>query len=333
MFSKKHLIKSVIMVTDDSLSYATLAKNKLGFFVQQHETVELPKGIIVRGEILKADLLFNIFKKIAGTISNKSIDILLGHDYFLCSDGVLPKKQKETSLKERVQEYFKNTAESEPWHKTHICEFSTHTVQGKEKVLFKCLPKDIQKSYIHIAKRAGFKVSSMSSDILAFDHLLDGDRTIGIFVSDENVRIADFKSNMFTSHKKFQVSYNQFTQDIVKLLNISKEDARDILDQHGLLRSHKDEKVYTRLTRSISPLIDFLSKRKTKESISIKVIFDENPIPGFADFLIKALRIKTSELDVLYTDKYTFQDILSLHRDESYQYSAHIAQALKFWKK
>lgn len=333
MFSQKQLTKSVIKIDDASLSYITLAKNDQGFFVSQHETIELPEGIIVRGEILKADVFFNILKKTASTFENKNIDILLSHEYFLCADGVLDTSSKDVPLKKRVQDYFKNTANSESWHKTHVCEFSTHTIRNKENVLFKCLPKDIQKSYVHVCKRAGFKVSSISSDILAFDHLLSDERTSLIHVGAQTTRVAEFKSGMYMSHKTFEVSYHQFIKDIEKHLNISLMEARSILDQHGLLRSHREEKVYTRLLRSMSPLIDFLSKRKIKDALAIRVVFDEKPIPGFVDYVLKALKIDTAELDILYTNEYAFQDILSLHRDESYQYQSLIAQALKFWKK
>jgi len=331
MFSQKKITKSVIKIDDAELSYVTLAKNNQGFFVQQHETIELPEGVIVRGEILKADMFLAMLKKIAKNLDNKKIDILLSHEYFLCVDAVIDNSSQGLSVKKRIQGYFKNTKDSQSWHTTHAYEFSLHTINNRENILFKCLPTDIQKSYDQICKQAGLKVASMSSDILAFDHLLMNERVSLIHVGAETTRVVEFKSGMFVSNKKFQVSYNQFVQDIEKNLNVSSEQSRAILDQYGLLRSHKEEKVYTRLLRSISPLVDFLSKKKIKASLLIRVVFDEKPIPGFVDYLAKALRVDTAELDVIYTNKYVFQDILSLHRDESYHYQSLIAQALKSW--
>lgn len=334
MFSRKELTtKSTIAITDESISYVTLAKDNNGFFIKEYETVTIPEGVIQDGEILKADILFQMLKKIARLVSNKNIDIVLPHKYFLCADGTLDDTDKKDSLKKRVQRYFKTTAMNEPWHKTHICEFSTYTLQGREKVLFKCLPKDIQKSYVHVCKRAGFQISSLTSDILAFDDFLSDEGSILVFVSNNYTRVAEFKSGMFVSSKTFQVSYQQFIQDIQKYINTSSKEAGLILKKHGLLRSHKDEKVYTRLSRSMSPLIEYLSKRKLKESVSLYVVFEEQPILGFYDYLFQSLRITTIELDIFNTPKYIFHDILSLHKNESYRYQPIIAQALKNWKK
>ena len=333
MFSRKHTTKTVIQVTDTHLTYITLNYSKQGFFISKNETVELPEGTILRGEILKADLLYRILKKLAQHIENTSVDIVLSHDYFLCAEGDLDTSSSHKTLKKRVADYFKNESKKESWHRTHVCEFSYHEVQGREKLLFKCLPKDVQQSYIHVFQKAGMKIQSLSSDILAFDHVLPYPRASLIVVGQDTIRVAEFKQGMYVSHKTFQVSYHQCIQDIMNTLTISETAAQKILRQYGILRAHKDEKVYRRLLKSFSPLLEFLSARKIKETSSMFVSFFDVPIKGLVDTLQKTLSIEVQELDVLATDHYTFQDILALHRDESYQYQALIAQALKHWRK
>ena len=332
MFNQKETNKTVIQINDETLSYISLNHSQQGFFVSQHQSVELPAGTVVRGEILKADLLYRLVKKIAQEIQNSTVDILLSHDYFLCSEGDLPSGSNEP-LKKRITRYFQEVAKSEPWHTTHVCEFSHHEIHGKEKVLFKCLPKDIQKSYVHVFKKAGLNVQSLSSDILAFDHLLPDARASLVVVAEDTIRVAEFKEGMYVSHKTFQASYKQFVQDIVKTLQVSEIEAGKILKHYGVLRAHKDEKVYKKLLRSLSPLLEFISGRKIKETSSTYVTFFDVPILGLVDKVKKSLSVEVAELDVLHTDHYTFQDILTLHRAESYQYQALIAQALKHWRK
>lgn len=332
MFSQKQpTSKTVICITDSTVSYLTLKKNQHGFFVDAHQEVALVEGAIVRGEILMADFLYKILKKISSRIENKNIDIILAHEYFLCQDADLSGISEKQALKKRVTQYLKELSDKYAWQKTHVCEFSYHNYNKKQNVLFTCLPRDIHSSYTHILQKAGFNVQSIGSDILAFDHVVPKDRTSLITISDDGVRMAEFKNGIFSSYKKFQVSYNILTQDIAKSLNIDELAARKILEEYGVLRAHKDEKVYKRLMRSLSPLLEFLSKRKIKDRSYLRIVFNHLPIPGVVDILKKTIHSDVAELDILRTEKYSFQDILSLHRDESYAYQAHIAQALKSW--
>jgi Tfp pilus assembly PilM family ATPase len=334
MFSQKEpTSKTVLRITDTEVSYLTLKKNNLGFFVDTHEQLSLVEGAIVQGEILMADFLYKVFKKISLSVENKNIDVILAHEYFLCHDVEISKVTKKQSLKKRVTKYFKELSKEHSWQKTHVCEFSSNLHDASEKILFTCLPKEIFGSYLHVLEKAGFKISSMNSDILAFDHVLPKERASIITIADDELRMVEFKNGVYSSYKKFQVSYSLFTQDIMKSLNVSTEVARKIFDEYGILRAHKDEKVYKRLIRSLSPLLDFLSKRKIKERSHIRMVFTDTPIRGFVDVLQKTIKSDVAELDILRTGTYSFQDVLSLHRNESYKYQSHIAQALKAWKR
>jgi Tfp pilus assembly PilM family ATPase len=332
MFTHKGSNKTVISFTDNELSYITLNKNEHVFSVEKHETITLPKGTVVRGEILKADLLSKILTEMSSKLPNKAVDVLLPHDYFLCAEGVLKPEAKNYSLKKRVKRYFEDIGKTETWHKTHICEFSNYTIDNKEQILFKCLPKDMQESYVHVFKKSGLQVTSLVSDILAFDHVLTENRTSLVSVGHNNIRVTEFKEGMYKAYKTFQVSYNQFVEDIKTNLNISDTDAKKILNQYGVLRAHRDEKVYKKLHRSLSPLLEFMMKRKIKTTSSVKIVFADTPVLGLVDMFKKSLNVEVSELDILKTDYFTFQDVLALHRKESYQYQALIAQALKHWK-
>lgn len=324
--------KSVLMMTDSHLSYLTLEKKADGFSISDHEVLELPTGMLVNAEILKADLLYKILKKLAGKIKNKNIDVILDHDLFHFADDVLDPETKKQQVKKRVKSYFKHNTKKHTWQDTHVCEFSLHQQDEKDHVFFSCLPIELQSSYTHVFEKAGFVIQSFCSSLVAFDHLLTHTKEILVVVDYDVIRVVEFKSGMYVSHKTFASSYGQFIKDIKKHLSISSEKSQEILSEHGFLRSHKDEKVYKQLIRSLSPLLQFMTQRKAKQLDYISVVFADYPLPGFVDILKKNFKVPAKHLDVLTTDTYTFQEVLSLHKNETYPYQAHIAQALKNWR-
>jgi len=157
-----------------------------------------------------------------------------------------------------------------------------------------------------------------------------------IKVSDDDITVGEFTSGIYLSYDPFSQSYNTFIADIEKNMGIDTDTARDIFYQYGFLRAHKEEKVYKQLLHSLNPLVIGLEKKISKllknenNQPDIFVVFENKPIPGFIDYLVKRLQIGITHLDIIETDD--FHEILNLHRDESYHYQSHIAQALRYWK-
>jgi hypothetical protein len=256
----------------------------------------------------------------------------MAHSFFYYAHDDLEASSKKVPLKKRIQKYFKNKKKKEDWHDTHVCEFSLHTRHDRETFFLNCLPTNIQSSHTHVFKKAGFNIMTFNSSMLSFDHFCNHEKDLLIFIAKDTMRVLEFISGMYVSRKTFSASYLQFIQDIQKHLNIDSDAAKDILMQHGLLRSHKDQKVYKQLIRSLSPLVKFMTQRKAKRGEHISVVFEDYQIPGFIDLIKKNFKVPVSHLDVLNNESYPFQEILSIHKNETYPYQAHIAQALKNWR-
>lgn len=337
MFSRKKVdTKTVLKISDTSVSFVTLKKNEGGFFVHHYEDVALVPGTIVRGEILRAEFLSKILKKIASTLDDTRVDVILPHEYFLLSQGFLSENTKKQKAEKRIKAYVADNKQSEPWHSDHVCEFEIFESKDTDKVEFTCLPKDIHHAYTHVLSKAGFQTVTLSSDILCFSHIFNTDRSALISLSHDNTRVVEFKEGRYMSHKTFEVSYQSVYKDIISHLKAPRQKAIDIAREYGFLRAHKDEKLFRQLIKSASPMLDFLHKKKTsakKKSSSgtnqMHVIFNDQPLPGFADMIAQKINIPVNHVDVLKNPRYIFQDVLSLHRNDSYQYQAHIAQALK----
>lgn len=332
--AQKKTNKTVIAMSDTSLSYITLQKNAEGYDVVDYAETSLPKGVVERGEILKAEFLTKALEKIKQKISYPVVDVIIPHEYFTCKNIPLVKTQKKLSLKDRVLHYFTQQDSSEEWQQTHVCEFSETSANGKDDTaLLRCLPQDMYRSYDYVLTQAGLTMQAISSEILTYDHVILGDRVLLISLQEKYCLVAEFKNGIYTSLKKFQVSYDQFKQDIKRNVSIGELEAEKILKKYGILRTHKDEKVYRRLLQSMSPLLDYISKRKTSDQYTIWVTFNEKPIAGFVDIIAQASGAESQELDIIKTEYYPFTDVLSLHRNESYRFAPLIAQALKMWKK
>jgi hypothetical protein len=119
----------------------------------------------------------------------------------------------------------------------------------------------------------------------------------------------------------------------MKNASITPEQALKILKKYGVLRTHKDEQVYTRIHRSLDSLLDYFKKKKTTSKSNISLIYSALPIQGFADELSYSATQKVRDFNIFDIKEYSFTEILSLPKKDSYYYQSHIAQALRFWKK
>lgn len=331
MFSSSKKSKTVIKISDNELSFLTLSKNNYGFFIENHDSIVLPAGIIRRGEILKADIFSTMLKKIKKQIQNNDIDILIPHEHFIFHDGELETENKKQPIKKRVKNYFLKRIESDPWQKTHVCEFQLHHSEKKDLVSFNCLPKEIQKSYVHVCKKSGLNMTSINSDILSFGQIVNTGSLL--YIDHLSSRVVEFKNGMYVNHKTFELSYKKLTEDIMKNISLTQKEALELLSKYGLLRTHPDEKVYKRIIRATNPLLDFFKKSKSKSVSDIFILYGDIFIPGMADSISQSIKKTVTEINIFKHPKYTFEDILSLHKKDSYKYQPHIAQALRYWNK
>jgi len=333
MATKKKLPKTSILITDTHIGYCTLAKDSKGFFVEQHEITELPADVISRGEIIKADIVFQIFEKIAETLKNKNIDVVLTNEHFIHEVITLPEPNRKKTLKERAADYFAQSNTSYDWQKTHVCELHQGSDTNADQVLFSCLPQDIHDSYMYIAKKAGLMIGSITSPLLAIDHMIADDSDL-ILLNKKHTYVISYKQGIIYDTKVFNVSYDQYVKDVVEILSVLPEKAEQIVSQYGVSRNHKDEKVFKKMVKSSSPLLEYLTKKKKNMSDRTSyVMYNHAAVPGFTDMIHKILGSNIHELNVLAIPKYQFHDSLSIMKRDSYQYQSMIAQSLKYWEK
>ncbi len=329
MLGSRTTTRTTLYIDDTHIRMITLDHNGKEYSVRLSERAELEPGVIHNGDIVQADLLYRVLKHMKKNIPKEScVDVLFSEDAFLHDHVLLDESYTGKTLKQKISRALKQESGKRAWIDTHLCEGSYHRVDDHDFLFFECLRKDVRKSYHFVFEKAGIKVASFSSDVVALGHLLPQDEQVSLmYVDQDYMRVAEFKQGVFSGSKKFAASYRELARDIEKQLNIDEEQAQDILNKYGVLRSHKSEKLYKRLVRSLSPLLDFLLKRKAKRDIYI--CFANEPLLGFADLVQKASKGNVHELDVLASPAYPHTEVLSLHRKESYHYQLLIAQTLK----
>ena len=325
--------KTVVALYDNKIQYVTLARNSDGFYVKKFDSAELESGVIKNGEILKADFLKKVLQKILKNIKTNTVDLILPHDYFVF-DMVSIKKEGKKTNKKLVKEYLNKNKHTFSWADTHGYEYDSFDSDKKLKLLFRALPRDIYASYEYVFKKAGLKIHSIQSDLVSFAELMPRiGRITQIFFMNKCTYVADYNNGIYVSDKKFNLSRKQFLQDIIKNVKISDTESEKILTRYGILRTHRDPKVLARMERSMSPLLEFLTKRKIKEKSPIFIHFSDTPIRGFVDKIKRIIKTDVSLLCPMNTDKYSFQEVLTLHKKESYTYEPLIARALSLFDK
>ncbi|MCA9351444.1 hypothetical protein KC929_01550 [Patescibacteria group bacterium] len=320
----KKASRTVVLITDTHIAYLTLANNGRGFFVVAHDWSPLPEGVVVRGEILKAEVLKKILEKIAKKVQVKKVDLILPHEYFFTTSVSLG--EGRGTLEKRLAKIARD--QDLAWYRTHHIELYPYKENDKDQALCVGLPKEVASSYRHVFARAGLEVLSFQSHYLAFGPIVPKGRVSQVIVGETSTEIVEFKDGIYQSSKTFASSYRDFIESVVDVLSITEPKAREIFARYGVLRAHRDERVYRKVTKSMSPVIEFITQRGMKEGSSLVVTFLDLPIRGYVDALGKVVGDAAGELYVIKHPRYQFQDVLTLHRDDSYRYQPLIAQAM-----
>ena len=323
--------RMVISLSDEKIYYLILTKDEHGFYISSYDFAQLDEGILKNGEILKADFLHKVLQRISKKISSRSIDLLLPHHLFLF-DFIRLKDVKKGKEKKALQEYLQKNIETISWAKSHSYEYDFQREGNDVNILMRELPQEIYFSYAHIFKKAGFQIHSIQSELLAFSHLFSQENTSSqIFVDENHTYVLDYKQGLFKFAKKFNVSYAQFISDIKKYVELSDEKVAHIFQNYGILETHRDERVFKKMKRSMEPLIHFLRKKKMDEHHYLYLHFRKVPIKGFSLMLKRQFPHHIHDVCVLCYPQYPFHEVLSLHKKESYPYEPLIARALELF--
>jgi Tfp pilus assembly PilM family ATPase len=332
-FSTKK-VSVVVSISTNHISYVIVDKDSDGFFVVHYEEAVLPEGIIEKGEILKAEALTNILKKIRSTISEHvpskrkvEYSLLLPHHYFRYEAIPLTLSPEEKNRKEYVQQFLKDNSDTYPWVTNHSYTF--HYSQEAQELYISALNNDMYSSYRSVFQTAGYVDVNIESSTTACGILLNDQPLASLVLFGEDFSyLIGYRNGHRVSSQKFEISYQRFVSDIVRGLRIEPSVARKIISDYGVSRAHKDSKVYTQLMRSLTPLLDLLRKKKIVSKHPLHVWYLNTPIIAMEEVIEKRVGIEVKELHPLNIPTHNFHEVLTMHKDESYRYSLLLAYAM-----
>lgn len=332
--TEKPKIQVVLSISNNDIRYVMVDRNDHGFFVVHHEEASLPEGIIEKGEILRAEALTTILKKVHDTIEgclpvNKKAQysLLLPHHYFRYEMISLEESLPEKKPQQFVADYLQENSDTYPWVTNHTYQFHYH--EDDNELYIEALNSDIYTSYATVLSSAGFGDVTVTSNTTACGKLLSDQKTSQmVLFGEDSSYLIGYRNGHRIASQKFEISYQRFVADIVKSLSIDPDVARKIIREYGVSRAHKDEKVYNQLMRALTPLLDLLRKKRTLTKYPLYVWYLNTPIVAMEEVIEKRVGIEVSELNPLSLSLYPFNEVLTLHKHDSYRYSLLIAYAL-----
>ncbi len=331
--SKKENVQSIILLRDDVVAYLSLGRDDEGFFVVDFEKAELEPGVIEKGEILKADFLQKVLFAIRKKLKTKHIHLLLPHAYFEF-DTYRFLRDPAQKLTKQIDAFLEKKKPSISWAETHSYEYEVFPDDKNIQLLFRTLRHDLYLGYQFLFRKAGFLIDSVHSDKCAFESFLPPEgRASQIIFGKKRTHLIEYKDGRYLSENIFNISYDQLIAGIKKELGVDDLQAQGILQRYGLLRSHPEKKLYTRLQRMMRPLVDFLGKQKHKQDRKISVYGADFPVPGFVQQLQQVLPLSIEYISFHEHPSFPFHEVLSLHKKDSYFYEPLIARALSLFTK
>lgn len=332
--SKKREVPVRVAITDTSITYLTLDRDNQGFFVVSYGSLPLDEGTVVKGEVCKAKSFVTTLKQVVSLVTKNlpertspQYTLLLPHENFLHTHVSFPYDVEEKNLSRNFKSFLLEHDDRYPWVRTHyyLSSFDDST----DGVYVRALDKERYGSYYLLAHEAGIGRVSIESVLHGITSFLPQKERCSVILFEEEVsRILEYERGYYLRERKFQVSYRHLAQAIAKHIQVERSEGQQILDTYGVSRAHKDPKVFSQMMRSVSPLLDFLRKKKSVSQTFTYIWYLGTPLAGMADLLEKRLGGNVIELDI-FNSPYQFHEVLSLPREESNKYALLIASAVE----
>ncbi|GEM_PF-3136346 len=315
----------VTSVADTHLRYLYLDTDDQGLFVRNHGVVGLPLGVIVKGEVLRAqaflDILKSLHKELFITESFVENIILIPQEQVVVADLIIPTLDTGKKLSPQVYQFLKEHQEEYPWITNH--SYAPVYDKRSGKVYLEAIRVDRYTSLETIFVQAGFTKPSLHGELSFAGFLLrDQKQYLSLIVGEDITYLAEYEYGYLRTFKRFEFSYRSLERVVAKYLHLSSPiQARTIVTEYGIARSHREETVYRELTRTLTPLTDVLRKRCTVSHIPVSILYLGVPLLGMVDALELRLPGQVNEFDPFSDLLSGFHNVLALHADQRHTYN------------
>lgn len=305
-----------ISISDTTLRFVLVSHNEQGFFVSDFGEYLIEKGVVVKGEIIKAAQLSSILKEIkqkAKAYKKLSYSCILPHTLFTFDTFELKGIQEISKKKDFLKKYLEEHQNDHSWVSDHSYLYHTHG----DVVHIEALQQELYTSYITLLEASGYKGIEIHSDISSLRQKLKSEPSVVIEVSEDMSFVMLFEHGALLSYKTFEFSYKRLIADIVSHISVDTSFAHKVLKKYGVSRAHQDASVYQRIKRSLAPMLDYLRLNKSITKGRVYLWKTHEEIVGMDDVLTRVLHTDVESLNVVQDE---YHEVLDIHKDELPRY-------------
>lgn len=315
----------VIAVYDHMIQYLLVTKDTHGLFVKAYGTELLEEGIISKGEILRAQSLSEIITRIQKEVLHRvekktAVTVLLDArytlDYVLDADDTKKESINDDTIHEYIASHELLASDIDQYH-------YRYTFNNQGQISLHLIQKERYQSYYHLFTSLGFTKVTVQGDTCSLSHILTNthDQQFIFLVRDNYSLVMEYSNGVLQKRNMFEYSYKALTSIIMKELDISNTDAQTILSRYGVSRDHREEKIYQRMVRLMTPVLDFLRKKPAIHTKEIHTYYTQTPLVGLEDMIHGRISANIAMVDPQKAGDTRFHDVLILPKKDMFQYS------------
>jgi len=333
-WSKRQQYTQVVWLGEQELRFICIEHKSGGRHeIISHGKETLARQVISRGEILKPIELGMTLKSLRAVLPVKHIHVLLPVSFFdLRTRDIARSIKNKKDVLGRISEYLKSIKEKESWVTNQVCDFDSNSSPSLDHVAFRCLKKETSSSYDHVFKEARFDVKSMSPDVFSlFTYGNKEPQLQYLIFGKDKTRIMTVQNGVFVSQEELSFSEDTAVVEIRKQAHLEPDRARSIFRDYGVLRSHKDAKVYNRLQELVRPVLSRYKQQQTATPLS--VVFEQYEIPGIVESLGSVYRGVVDVFPIQEMTQHYCGEVLPIDARELRDYQYLLARAMQSWHK
>ncbi|MFA6184165.1 MAG: pilus assembly protein PilM [Parcubacteria group bacterium] len=335
-----------LSIEDDKLRIVRIEDNKIKSF----NSVSIPEGVIVDGEIINKDEFFKVLDKlIKGArpkkIKTKKVRLALSESKSflrLISMPSMSEKELNEAIKWEIEANIPLSLDQVYYDWQLVGDIFANDENGEVKVLVLAAAKRIADQYLDILEEFGLEVIGIESETTALTRSLLSEhsalKTSLIISVDKNKTSFIFAiQNIPCFASSIPISEKNIIGAIAKKFNISDEKAKEIEEKDGIGSFFEDDALF----EAIKPILDGLVN-ETKKTISFyldglkysasidRVIIcgKMSQAKGLIPYLSRNLEIEVIQGDVREGMSSSVKDIPIIEKDKAIKYATAIGLAL-----
>jgi len=337
-------------ISDRRVRFLELKKDKHGLTIKHFDKIDIPKGVMVSGEIKKPDELKKILKKLKERNDIEFVNVSLPEEKAYIEKMQVPDvygDELRNSIMFKLEEYIPIPASSAVVDYTTIPK--TNKSKNTKEVMVYVLPKRIAESYANMFLNTGITPASfeIEASSLARAVIPTGDTETSMVVDFGRTRtgisIVDNGILHFTSTS--EMGSDMITKAVEKNFSLSPEEAYKMKNEKGMTKNKSDQEFFRAILPTISILRDEINKLyiywhthyigndDTKRKVKKIILCGGGAnLRGLTDYLSVSLKCKVIIADPWINVNSYDEYIPELNLNESLGYSTAIGLAMEVFK-